>query len=46
MIAVVTAGMLAAVNPQHGASVPPWVFIALVVVIIAVAVVMFARRKK
>lgn len=43
---IVLATMLAAVNPQHGASVPPWIFIIIVVAIIAVAGVMFARRKR
>ncbi|MCA5922530.1 hypothetical protein [Curtobacterium oceanosedimentum] len=44
---VVTAVvLLAAVNPNSGATIPLWAFVLLVVAIVAVGVTMFLRRKR
>ncbi|WIE71590.1 MULTISPECIES: LPXTG cell wall anchor domain-containing protein [unclassified Curtobacterium] len=38
--------MLAAVSPKSGATIPLWAFVLVIVVIVAVGLTMFLRRKR
>ncbi|MBK0297191.1 hypothetical protein IAE22_35695 [Bacillus sp. S34] len=40
------APTMAAVNPNDGNALPPWLFVIVAIVIVGVAVVLFARRKR
>lgn len=35
----------APVSPQHGAGVPPWLFVAGIIVVLAIAAVLFVRSR-